>query len=196
MKYIFLLYFVLILIISSQAHALTVINSKYITELTPGSTDAFTMTLNPDNAGEIGIPLTVGMDEGNCSGWVTPDKTGITLSSGDSLIIASIAVPEDVYDGVYRCYVQYTTPSKSMVRSQLQVPVIITVSGGKEAPAPITTSAPAITVQAPAKEQEIPVSNPDYQPELPFGFTGLILVGCIGSSFIIVTVYDYRRGKK
>jgi hypothetical protein len=193
MKYIFLLYLVLILIISSQAHALTVSNSKYSTELMPGSTDAFTMTLNPDNSGEIGIPLTVGMDEGNCSGWVTPDKTGITLSSGDSVIKASIAVPVDARNGLYKCYVQYTTPPKGTVRSQIQVPITVIVGGGEEAPAPVPTIQERTTLTAPVN-QAPPV------PEESFVTHNMIPVGGVAGAlfavFGIVTYYDIRRAKK
>ena len=142
--------------------------------------------------------LTTGMDTGNCSEWVTLDKTGIKLVTTGTPVKASISVPSDATNGLHRCYAQFTAPQVGMVSSQIAVPFTIVVTGGKQptiAPtiAQVTSAAP--TMKAPAQEPLVPtlaqvelVSGP--APSIPYLW---IVGGILAMAFVITMIYDWRR---
>lgn len=104
-------------------------------------------------------------------------------------------------------YARISEPSTQMIQSGVRIPIALSTNDKPATETPmlittITSASPTInqatTMKAPVQEQQgIPVSNPaDYSPEWPFGFYGLILAGCMAAVFIIVIVYDHRRGRK
>ena len=195
----------------SISQAVTVVNSRYSSSLSPGDRDTFTMTMKPDIPSEQGLLLTTGMDTGNCSGWVSLDKQGVKLVSAGTPVKASISVPSDATNGLHRCYAQFTGPQVGMVSSQIAVPFSITVKGGKDAPkipapaisTPTTSIAKAtVTIEARAPVQEpIPLSlksdevEPTGKPAPSFPVYPVLIAVLIGV-FGVVMIYDYRRGRR
>jgi len=162
------------------------------------------MTLKSDTLAEKGIPLVVSTD-GNCSDWVTTDISKIRLSDTGVPVTASVNVPTSAYNGDYRCVVQYTAPPAGMVQSRIEVPISISVSGGKDAPPAVittvaTTPTEAPTIKAPVQEvapiEPPTLKAPSYEPEIPFTTYGLVIAGVLAVVFVIVMVYDIRRGKR
>jgi hypothetical protein len=197
MNKLFFSFLMILIICVNFSQAVTVVNSRYSSSLSAGSSDSFTMTMKPDIPSEQGIMLTTGMDTGNCSDWVTLDKTGIKLVSAGTPVKASISVPSDATNGLHRCYAQFTAPQVGMVSSQIAVPFTIVVTGGKQptiAPtiAQVTSAAP--TMKAPIEERAVvavepqPASGP--APALPYLW---IVGGILAMAFIITMIYDWRR---
>jgi hypothetical protein len=207
------LFFIILLIALciTSASAVTVTNSRYRGSISAGGQDSFFMVLKSDTPAEIGIPLVVSMDSGNCSEWVTPDTKSIKLTSEGVPVTAKISVPVDSYNGNYLCRVSYMAPAQGMIQSELQVPFSITVKGGKDAPEPVITT-PITTIQTPTVtiQAKVPVQIPfvaqvapkEPTAEIPIvwlmgGFMIVYIIGGIlGAAFIVVLIVDYRRGKK
>ena len=150
MKALYFFTAVLITALVLPVSGATVENSIYATALTPGARDSFTMTMKADTPDEIGTPLTVGMDGGDCSQWVRLDTAGITLDSTGAPVTAVIDVPIDAVNGFHRCAVQYTAPSNGMITARIEVPFKIDVTGGTD-PAPAPVAAVPEPVQEPAR---------------------------------------------
>ena len=199
-KPIFLISFLLILsVLINQAQGITVLNSRYSSGLSAGEQDAFVMTLKSDTPAEEGIPLMVSMDSGTCSEWVKLDTKEVLLTSTGTPVTASITVPKNAVNGYHLCYAEFTAPSGGMIQSQLGVPFSINTSGGvvapiTEAPTVISTPLPSNVPEMKAPLQEIPV--PDYIPDMPFTFYGVIGAGCLSVLFAVVIIYDGMRSKR
>lgn len=194
----------MLIICSFPVSATTVINSKYSGTISAGDTVTFPMTIKADNGNETGIPLTVTKGGGSLCQWVTLDKTTFKQSSEGTPITAKITVPAGADNGEYQCSVQYTAPPSGMFTARIEVPLTVTVKDG-QIPAASPTAAPAIeqtaksTINAPVQQHEIPVIKATPEEEDIAGipivyFT--ITAGIIACVFVIVLIYDYRRGKK
>jgi len=139
---------------------------------------------------------------GDCREWVQVDKESLNLIPDGVQVKASITVPTDAYNGNYRCAVTYTAPKAGIVTSQIEVPIKIAITGGKDAPVKITeapTEAPVkptgtqATLTAPVQPTDAPAGFPD----MPFTTTaGMLIAGVIAVVFAVVVVFDYRRGKR
>lgn len=192
-----LFFLLLLLLILSPVTAVTITNSRYVSSLPAGSSDEFQMTLTPDTAAEDGLILTTSM-EGDCGPWVRLDTPAVTLDPKGTAVTANIEVPGDATNGNTECFVTYTAPPVGMVQSRLQAPIRLTVTGGIEptpTPEPTLTAAPTVEAQAPAPAPATASTpapyEPNYAPILP-ALCG-VLVLCV--AFLIVMVFDLRRGR-
>jgi len=202
--------------------AVTVTNSKFSDSISAGSSASFTMSLSPDIAQEIGIPLTVSMDGGACSPWVSTSTQKVTLTTQSTPVTAQIQVPTTAINGAYACRVQYTSPPSGMVQSRIEVPISLSVTGGKTAPvvvtAPISSGSggisaqqpvPAVTVTAKPTVASTQAANtqapvvvettapaPIPQPPTGMGFFAAMVATALVVLFAAVIVFDTKRGGK
>jgi hypothetical protein len=219
-QYIFLLMLTALIVISPVSSA-TVTNSIHRVNLTPAQTDVFQFTFTPDRANEIGVPMKVSMDEGNCSNWVSVDVKSFNLTTSGTKITATTKVPSDVVNGYYVCTVVATAPAQGMVSMAIGVPLKINITGGKEpTPTPTQTNivshaetpTPAAIEHGFSQDNASGVSNyqnpvgiekngvgeaPVGKPEgIPTSTIAAAIAGLLVMSFCTVGVYDAYRGRK
>lgn len=198
-------YFLGLVLLVASVQGATVINSIYSDSFTPGEAGGFIMILKPDIPAEYGIPLTVGTDGGNCSPWVSVNASTVVLNEKAGVPVkADIQVPKNAFNGNYSCRVEYTAPAAGMIQSIIAVPIKIAITGGRDAPkptdrpteapteAPVKPTGSPVTMTAPIERTEASAGA----PVMPFTTTGLLIAGAVALVFVVVALYDYRRGMK
>jgi len=118
---------VLLAVLAVPVSAMTVYYSVYSATMVPGQTNTFTMYLKADTSRENGMPIGISIGEGNCTSWITTDKSDLVLSYNRTPVTATITVPEGTPAGFYKSYVFYTMTPSGMVTGRIAVPVKITV---------------------------------------------------------------------
>jgi hypothetical protein len=197
----------------------TVTNSIYKNDfMSVGSSATFDSTFTPDNANEIGIPLTVSRD-GDCGLWLSPDKKVFNLTTTGTTIRTTIRIPSNAKMGSYECRVVYSSPISGMTRASIAVPYYLNVTNGTNGyrevePVPTATPVPeapsekltaqethakaistAMTSATTRTTEQAP--NSEGKPDSIAGTTiAAGIAGLLIAAFAIVGIWDYRRGKR
>ena len=181
-----------------------------------GSSATFESVFTPDNANEIGIPMSVSKD-GDCALWLTPDIKAFNLTTTGSKITTTIRIPSNAKMGKYECRVIYSSPPMGMIRANIAVPYYINVTNGVNGYREIETPTPTITTHAETSTattyQSVPVTKKDttipitqstieHEQNASIGFlqgTNTLIAVCAAvllTLFGVVMAYDARRGKR
>jgi hypothetical protein len=204
MKKSFFLLFVVCAVIVSGVSALTITPPRYNETVSAGSTVSFDVSLVSDNPSEKVIETV--KTTGDCSGWVVIQPGAPVPLPATFHVIGNI--PDSATNGRTRCDISFAQPQSGQITMIIQMPITFNVSNGvNPTPTPTATftTVPTTTIQTtiPTTTSTIlptTTRTPEQTPVPTHTHTGLpldpavILVSIIIAAFIIVVVYDYRRG--
>ena len=206
---------ILLCVFFVPVHGAIIHGAIFHNNMTPGQEITDTIGVNITNVSEIGTPLTVTLDNGNASQWITLSTPRIVLADGTQDFTASVEIPAGgVHNGYYVSHVLMTAPSTGMLQMQLEVPVEVRISGGLPAftptPTPIPTAvqtaaqtgtiSPGATISPAITQSTVPMqettTQPAGQPGPDMGTGIMVLAGIFVVVFAGVMIHDYKRGKK
>jgi hypothetical protein len=184
--------------------AMTITPVRYNESTPVGSTVSFDVSLKGDTTNEVMIE-TVSVT-GDCAQWVTVTPGAPVPLPATFHVIGNI--PASATNGRTRCDISFAQPQSGQITAIIGFPLTFNISNGVNptpTPTPILTTVPTTTIQTtiPTTTSTIlptTTRTPEQTPVPTHTHTGLpldpavILVSIIIAAFIVVAVYDYRRG--
>lgn len=174
-------------------------------DVVPNEEYGFNTTLSRTGNENIIYIESVAVD-GECSGWITLDKSPFTINEPVVKRI-TIKTPSDVSNGIYNCVIKFTASTTKDVAVELGLPIILNVTNGitsstptpTQVPTPIktitTSSTPKISVTT-SPTPKINVTSVEVPPTMDAIMFAELGVVALMSIIIISIIYKLKNKKE